>query len=333
VEAVAAGIEAALQEPFELDGGEFFLTTAVGVALSSEERADAGTLIRDADAAMYAAKLRGRGQLAEFDSALRDRAIARMAIESELRRAVRENALAIVYQPLIDLKTEKWSAVEALLRWPNKDFGSVPPAEFVPIAEEIGIASQLGASVLHRSMGQARLWDEIGIAVPIAVNVSPAQLTQPGIVNDVKEALAATGVRSDLIYLEVTEGAVMSNPELAKRMLGELADMGVHCVIDDFGTGHSSIARLSELPVSGVKIDKSFLTTLGADPGATRIVAAIIDLAHALELPVTAEGVETPAALEVLCDLGCEQAQGYLFARPVPPDEAAEILRTSPALP
>jgi diguanylate cyclase (GGDEF)-like protein len=330
---VADRVEVAFQDPFELDGGEFYVSTAIGVAMSSEGRSDAGTLIRDADAAMYAAKLRGRGQRAVFDSALRDQAIARMAIEGELRRAVREDRLTVVYQPLLDIQTGTWCAAEALLRWPDKNFGSVPPSEFVPIAEEIGIVGQLGSNVLRRTMAQAKEWDELGIAVPLAVNVSPIQLTQPGIVADVKAALEETGVRPELIYVEVTESAVMTDTDLAKEMLTELGEMGVHCVIDDFGTGHSSIARLSELPVSAVKIDKSFLGSLGSESGATKIVAAIIELAHAFDLLVTAEGVETAAALHVLRELGCDQAQGYLFSRPIPPAAIADLLKTAPDLP
>jgi c-di-GMP-specific phosphodiesterase len=327
---IADAIDAALVEPFVLDGGEFFLTTAIGIALSDGETSDPGGVIRDADAAMYAAKSRGPGRRAIFDSALRDRAVARVALESELRRAIRDRALDVVYQPILAIKTHRWCGAEALLRWEHPELGALSPAEFIPLAEELGLMGQLGEFVLSEALAQAREWDEAGIGVPIAVNVSPSQLTDPGVVDEILGALHRSGVRAELIYLEITESAVMDNLELAKRLLLDLGDAGVRAVIDDFGTGHSSIARLSELPVSGVKIDKSFLAPLGVDPAATRIVAAIIDLAHAFGLTVTAEGVESPAALQVLTELGCDQAQGFLFGRPAAPGPLAEILSRRP---
>jgi len=312
---LADAIDAALVEPFLLDGGEFFLTTAIGIALSDGETASPDKLIRDADAAMYAAKGRGPGRRAVFDSALRDRAVARVAMEGELRRAIRDGSLDVVYQPLLQLASRKWCGAEALLRWEHSELGAVSPADFIPLAEELGLIGQLGAHVLELALAQAKAWDEAGVGVPIAVNVSPSQLTDPGVVDEILGALRRSKVRSDLIYLEITESAVMESPELAKRLLMELGDAGVRAVIDDFGTGHSSIARLSELPVSGVKIDKSFLVTLGVDPTATRIVAAVVDLAHAFGLTVTAEGVESPAALRVLETLGCDQSRQRLRRR------------------
>jgi c-di-GMP-specific phosphodiesterase len=330
VNRVADAIDAALLEPFEIDGGEFFLTTAIGIAMSDGESVDPDGVIRDADAAMYAAKGRGRGRRAVFDRALRDHATARVAMEGELRRAIREGSLDVVYQPLLNLTSHRWCGAEALLRWQHPVLGAVSPVEFIPLAEELGLIGQLGGHVLTSAMTQARIWDDAGIGVPIAVNVSASQLTDPGVVPEILGALRRSKVRADLIYLEITESAVMENPELAKRLLQEFDEAGIRAVIDDFGTGHSSIARLSELPVTGVKIDKSFLTPLGTDPAATRVVAAIVDLAHAFDLTVTAEGVETSAALQVLEDLGCDQAQGYLFGRPSPADVAAQLLSASP---
>ena len=327
---LADAIDVALLEPFVLDGGEYFLTTAIGIAMSDSETTDPDSLVRDADAAMYAAKGRGPGRRAIFDSALRDRSVARVAMEGELRRAIREASLDVVYQPLLHLETREWCGAEALLRWNHPDLGAISPADFVPLAEELGLVGQLGAHVLDRALAQAKAWDEAGVGVPIAVNISPSQLADPGVVEEILGALRASSVRSELIYLEVTESAVMESPETARRLLMELGDAGIRAVIDDFGTGHSSIARLSELPVTGVKIDKSFLVTLGVDARATRVVAAVIDLAHAFGLTVTAEGVESPAALHVLEDLGCDQAQGFLFGRPAAPDVISEVLAAHP---
>jgi c-di-GMP-specific phosphodiesterase len=331
VDHIADLVDAALLEPFEIDGGEFFLTTAIGIAMSDQSSTDPGTVVRDADAAMYAAKSRGRGRRAVFDTPLRDRAVARVAIEADLRRAIREGSLDVVYQPIIDLVSHRWCGAEVLVRWDHPALGGVLPADFIPVAEELGLMGQLGAHVLARAMAQARIWDDAGIGVPIAVNISPSQLTDPEVVREILRAIEVAAVRADLIYLEITESAVMENPELAKRLLTEFAAAGIRSVIDDFGTGHSSIARLSELPVTGVKIDKSFLTPLGRESGSTRVVAAIIDLAHAFSLTVTAEGVESAAALHVLEYLGCDQAQGYLFGRPCAAAETAALLATDPS--
>jgi c-di-GMP-specific phosphodiesterase len=251
-------------------------------------------------------------------------------MEGELRRAIRDRSLTVVYQPLLHIGSHRWCGAEALLRWEHSDLGAVSPVEFIPLAEELGLVGQLGEFVMSQALAQAKAWDDAGIGVPIAVNMSPSQLADPGVVDEILGAVRRSGVRSELIYLEITESAVMENPELARRLLMELGDAGIRAVIDDFGTGHSSIARLSELPVSGVKIDRSFLARLGVDSAATRIVAAVVDLAHAFGLSVTAEGVESPAALQVLEVLGCDQAQGFLFGRPSPPERIAELLATHP---
>jgi diguanylate cyclase (GGDEF)-like protein len=327
---IADAIDAALLDPFILDGGEFFLTTAIGIALSDGGMSDPDKVIRDADSAMFAAKGRGPGRRAVFDSALRDRATARVAMEGELRRAIRERNLKVVYQPLLHIASRRWCGAEALLRWEHTELGAISPGDFVPLAEELGLVGQLGTHVLDAALTQAKAWDASGVGVPIAVNVSPTQLSDPGVVDEVLGALRRSGIRPELIYLEITESAMMESPEVAKRLLMELGDAGVRAVIDDFGTGHSSIARLSELPVSGVKIDKSFLANLGTERSAVRIVAAVIDLAHAFGLTVTAEGVESPTALRVLEDLDCDQAQGYLFGRPGSPEQVAELLASIP---
>lgn len=327
---IADAIDAALVEPFELDGGEYFLTTAIGIVISDGQTTDPDTVIRDADAAMFAAKGRGPGRRAVFDNALRDRAIARMTMEGELRRAIRDGTLDVVYQPVMHVPTRLWCGAEALLRWDHSELGAVSPTDFVALAEELGLVGQLSAHVLDQALTQAQIWDEAGIPTPIGINISPTQLTDPGVVDEILGPLHGSHVRPELIYLEITESAVMASPDTAKRLLGELADAGVQAVIDDFGTGHSSIARLSELPVTGVKVDKSFLVSLGVDRAAARIVAAVIELAHAFGLTVTAEGVESPAALKVLEDLGCDQAQGFLFGRPVDAEVAGRMLRSTP---
>jgi EAL domain-containing protein (putative c-di-GMP-specific phosphodiesterase class I) len=227
--------------------------------------------------------------------------------------------------------THRWCGAEALLRWDHSELGAVAPTDFVALAEDLGLVGQLGAHVLDVALEQARVWDEAGISLPIAVNISASQLADPGVVSEILGSLRRSSVSPELICLEITETAVMQSPEVAKRLLRELAEAGVRAVIDDFGTGHSSLARLSELPVTGVKLDKAFLDTLGVERSSARIVAALIELAHAFGLTVTAEGVESPVAMQVLEELGCDQAQGYLLGRPVPASVAEGMLRSVPS--
>jgi diguanylate cyclase (GGDEF)-like protein len=330
---LADAVDAALHAPFSLDGGEFFLSAAVGIALSGAGSAAPSELIRDADAAMFVAKRRGPGRRAVFDKALRSREKARVALEGELRAAVRDNTLGVVYQPILDIRAQRWCGVEALVRWESGMpgvTGEDSPEDFVALAEELGLVGRLGEQVLQRVLSQASAWQDAGIGVPISVNISPTQLTDPAIVDEVLAALRHSRVRPDRIRLEITESAIVDSPEVAKRLLVELNEAGVSAVLDDFGTGHSSIARLADLPVSGVKIDRRFLAPIGDGGAATAIVAAVIDLAHALGLTVTAEGVETPETFAVLERLGCDQAQGFLVGRPASADAIAGVLERAP---
>jgi predicted signal transduction protein with EAL and GGDEF domain len=333
VEGYAGTVTAALSEPVPLDGGQFIVTTAIGIAMSDQGSRDPEAVLRDADAAMYAAKAKGRGQQAFFDQPMRQMSVARLSLERELHQAVHDGAIEVHYQPLVDIASGRWCGAEALARWRNPLLGDVPPDVFIPLAEEIGVISRLGLQVMAQAVEQVTRLEAVGLAIPINVNVSAIQLADPEIVRRVLDLLGRAGVPPTMVNLEITESVVMANPDLALSLLRDLRDAGVRIVIDDFGTGHSSIARLGSLPAAGIKIDKSFTAGLLADEPTVTVVAAMIELAHTFGYQVTAEGVERSEELHLLADLGCDQAQGYLFARPSPFETFGQILTEQPSLP
>lgn len=328
IEAVAAGVEEAFAEPFVLDSGEFFLSVSTGIAVNDHD-ADAAALVRDADAAMFQAKEAGRARHVLFDERLRQRAVTRVTMEADLRRAIERREITLHYQPIVDVERRRWSGVEALARWPHPTRGFVQPADFIPLAEETGLIIPLGLQILEQAVADAGRLANEGINVTTSANISVAQLTDPTIPDAVAAVLERHGVAPERLVLEVTETAVMEHFDVARDALARITDLGVYVVIDDFGTGYSSIARLGELPVACVKIDRSFTMKLGVEPQMPRIFAAITDLAHALDLRVVAEGIETDAMLDAVAEVGCDYAQGYLFARPMPVEEVRDVLRKS----
>ena len=314
VRAVADGLVKALEAPFHLDGGEFFVSVSVGIAVADDDDAGASDLLRDADAAMYAAKERGRSRFAVFDRTLRDRATARLTMEAELRRALDRDEVAMHYQPIIDLRTGEMSGLESLVRWQHPRRGLVPPDEFIPLAEETGLIIPLGEQILRRVLLET---DWLDIA-HICINVSAVQLADPHFPEMLASTLSRHPLSSRKLVVEVTETALMQQVEVARAALEKVAALGIGILIDDFGTGYSSIARLRELPVTGVKIDRSFTAELGDNPETNRLVSAIADLAHAVDLEVILEGIETPAAADSAAGFGCDFGQGFYYARPAP---------------
>ncbi len=332
VELVAERISAAFGEPFILAGGaEYYLTASIGIAFG-EPGLEAFDLVRNADAAMYAAKEGGRDRYALFDETLRDRALTRITLESDLRRAVERDELALCFQPVVDLHTNQWTSVEALVRWVHPERGTVLPDDFIPLAEETGLIVPLGIHVLELVIDQAAAWAAEGIDLPIAANVSIVQLADSAVAEALAGLLRRHGVDPARIIIEVTETSVMERLDSVQNVLADLAGIGVLVAVDDFGTGYSSIARMSELPVQGVKIDRVFTKHLGSDPHARRVLGAITDLAHALDLYVVAEGVETEEALRYVRSEGCDQAQGFLLAHPQSAEVITELLRRPPQL-
>jgi diguanylate cyclase (GGDEF)-like protein len=327
--AVAVGerIVEAASEPFMLNDREMFVTASVGVALAIDGEATPETLLRDADVAMYRAKERGRGRVEVFDEALRARIMERLDLENGLRRALQRGELRVYYQPEMSMSQGRMVAVEALIRWEHPERGLLEPADFIPLAEETGMILEIGAWVLHEACTQVAAWRAAGADIDVAVNVSARQLAQPDIVEVVRGALAETGLPAASLCLEITESAVMRDPEAALATLALVKDLGVKVALDDFGVGFSSLAQLKEmLPLHALKVDRSFISGLDGDERNSAIVAAVVMMATTLGLTAIAEGVETEAQVMQARALGCDVSQGFFFTRPEPAYVIAERL-------
>jgi diguanylate cyclase (GGDEF)-like protein len=328
IDAAADEIDAVFNEPFVLDGGEFFLTCCIGIA-RNDHATDSYGLIREADAAMFSAKEGGRSRRTLFDERLRDRAVSRLTLEAELRRAIKRDEFVMYYQPIVDLQTGAWLGAEALIRWEHPSRGLVMPDSFIPLAEDNGLIVPLGLLVLEKVAADRATWTS-GDGLYATVNVSVVQLADPAIGAAFSRVIAANHLSESHLVVEITETAVMQQVETACAVLENISDTGVRVVIDDFGVGYSSIARLEQLPIAGIKIDGSFTKSLGVTAKARQMVGAMAELAHALALEVVVEGVETAEAHAAAIDAGCDAAQGYLFARPMPAEQLAEVMSHAP---
>jgi diguanylate cyclase (GGDEF)-like protein len=327
---IAERVAAAIEAPFTLNDNEAFLTASLGIALTTgREDARAEALIRDADAAMYRAKERGRSRYELFDLALRTRAVDRLEIENALHRALDRGEFRVFYQPAIDLRTGELMGVESLVRWQHPTRGLVGPDQFIALTEETGLIVALGSWVLREACRRWTHWEESGTATPrMSVNLSTRQLAQPDLVDVVADVLGETGMDPARLSLEITESTVLEDTESALNTLEALKRQGVRISLDDFGTGYASLALLKRLPVDELKIDRSFVMGLGRDPQDSAIVSTVVGLTEALGLVAIAEGVETPAQAEELRRIGCRFAQGFYFARPQPPERLTTLLGT-----
>jgi diguanylate cyclase (GGDEF)-like protein/PAS domain S-box-containing protein len=324
---VAHRILRAVRDPFPLDGEEVFVTASIGIAVA-DPSSTPDDLLRDADAAMYRAKALGRDRVELFDAALREEATARLQLETSLRRALESGELAVFYQPEVDLLTGEVVGAEALVRWRHPTSGLLEATSFIELAEETGLILDIGAWVLGEACRQAAAWRTVqATRLPmVRVNLSARQILQPDLLAMVVAALETSGLPASALCLEITETALMADAAAGLDVLSSLRALGVQLAIDDFGTGYSSLARLKRFPVDVLKIDRSFVDGLGTDPDDTAIVTAIVGLADALGLTVTAEGVETVEQRDELVRLGCLRAQGFLFARPLSPEALSERL-------
>jgi diguanylate cyclase (GGDEF)-like protein/PAS domain S-box-containing protein len=318
-EIMAARLADAVAEPFELEGvDDAVVTASIGIALA-ESGAEAKDVLANADAAMYRAKQAGRNRVVVFDEHMRQETLERLHLESDLRRAVAKGELVLHFQPEVDLRDGTTRAWEALVRWDHPYRGLLFPGQFLPIAEQAGLLPALGEWVLREACMQAARW--LGASAPaptVWVNVHAQQLAQPDLVEVVDAALGAAGIAPELLCLEITESALMSDAAVSLNALNELRRIGVRLAIDDFGTGYSSLSYLRRFPVDYIKIDRTFIDGLGVDPEDSAIVAAIIAMGDSLGRTVVAEGVETELQRTELLRLGCVVGQGYLFARPAP---------------
>jgi diguanylate cyclase (GGDEF)-like protein len=317
---VARRILNEMQQPFVIETHSFNVGISIGIAVYPDNGTDADTLMRRADVAMYQAKHDHRG-IAFYDSEQDRHSVFQLTLEPELRSALERDALALYFQPKIDMAAGKISGAEALLRWNHPERGFIPPDTFIPIAEQTGLIEPLTRWVLNKALEQCAAWHRMGFPISVAVNLSARSLHNANIIDHVAQALVAWDVSPRFLYLELTESAIMADPDRAMELLTRLHNMGVVLSVDDFGTGYSSLAYLKKLPVDEIKIDKSFVIDMNRDSNDSVIVRSTIDLAHNMSLRVVAEGVEDMDILQQLTALRCDIVQGYFLSRPLPADE------------
>jgi diguanylate cyclase (GGDEF)-like protein/PAS domain S-box-containing protein len=326
---VAERVQEVLTQPFELAGRELFVTASVGIKYSGDDDEQPEDLLRDADTAMYCAKALGKAQHQVFDARMHTRALTLLQVESDLRRAVEREELSVNYQPIVSLQSGRISGFEALARWHHPERGLIMPSEFIPVAEETGLITQIDRCVLRQACAQMRRWQE---AIPatrrmkISVNLSCKQFMQPTMVEQVMGILRETGLEPRSLKLEITESVMMEREDYAMGVLEQLSRAGVELSLDDFGTGYSSLSYIHRFPVSTLKIDQSFIKRIGGEQNG-EIVRAVVELARSLGMEVVAEGIETTLQLDQLRALNCEQGQGFYFSEPVDVQSATELIQ------
>lgn len=321
-ESVALRIRDALRAPFELGGAEFYVSASIGISLFPHDASDGAALLQNADAAMYQSKKTAPGgYFIHADPS--DDAMEKLSFTTRLRRAVENQNWMLHYQPVVDLAQGSMVGVEALLRWQDPNGGLIPPGEFIPLAEEMGLIEVIGDWVVEELARQGAAWRAEGLDMELSFNLSPRQLWQPDLAEKVLSRLAGGGVDPSKVVIEITESAAMIEPDRTQRVLLDLHSRGLRIAIDDFGTGYSSLARLQHMPVDILKIDRSFVRDVAHDRGLSSMVRAIIQLAQGLGMTPLAEGIETEDGWRFLAKHGCRLGQGYFFSRPVP---AADIL-------
>jgi diguanylate cyclase (GGDEF)-like protein len=320
---LAGRIVRVLGEPFELDEHQLLIGASLGIAVAGTDGTSADTLMKNADLALYRAKLDGRGAFRCFEPEMDARLRERRALELDLRRAVTDNEFELYFQPLIDLRTDRLAGFEALIRWRHPSRGMVSPSEFIPIAEETGLIVQIGEWVVRHACMEANAWPD---PLKVAVNLSPVQFKSPRLVTSVSEALDASGLPATRLELEITESVLLAENDASLATLRRLRNLGAHICMDDFGTGYSSLSYLRSFPFDKIKIDQSFVRDLDTEQDTRAIVRAIISLAKSLGMRVLAEGVETTEQLERLRVEGCNEVQGYLFSTPRPRGEISTLI-------
>jgi len=325
--AVCHRVAEALAEGFSIVGRELFITTSIGISLFPDDGEDDGTLLKNADAALYRAKERGRNQFQYFAGCMREVVHRRLTLETALRHALSQRSLKLFYQPKISIRTRELVGAEALLRWDDPELGPVSPAEFIPLAEKVGLITNIGHFVALQAIADLCAWIAAGLAPPpIAINVSPLQLRDDHYITWLQERLAEAGLPVGTLKVEVTESALMEDGEASLQLLDRLVGHGIKVSIDDFGTGYSSLSYLKRMPISELKIDRSFVDGIADQPDDRAIASAILGMAHTLGLSVVAEGVETEEQLAVLAGLNCDVAQGYYFHKPMEEARFRELL-------
>jgi diguanylate cyclase (GGDEF)-like protein/PAS domain S-box-containing protein len=325
-EAVAARVQEALQEPFDLSGTSFYATASIGISLCPRDASDAKSLLRNADTAMYQSKKSGPGSFLVYVSDTED-PVRKLSLTTRLRRAVEDQAWLLHYQPVVDLASGQVRGVEALVRWHDPTGGIVAPGEFIPLAEELGLIEAIGDWVVTELARQQAAWRADGLDLRISFNVSPRELWSAHLPERVLGRLREQGADPALVIAEITESTAMADPDRTQRILTEMHSWGLSLAIDDFGTGYSSLSRLKHLPVDILKIDRSFVSHVDSDPDNASMVRAMIDLAGNLGMTALAEGIETERELAFLVEHGCPLGQGFHLGRPVPASEIPKLVR------
>ncbi|PVZ71906.1 two-component system response regulator [Pelagibaculum spongiae] len=315
-----------LTAPFQLKEHQLHITSSIGISLCPADGTDAATLLRNAELAMYYAKDQGKNTFQFYSPEMNAKAMENLSLENDLRGALARNELVVFYQPKVDIASGITVGAEALIRWEHPKLGQISPLKFIPIAEEIGLINDIGQWVLAQACTQAKLWQQQTPGFVISVNVSPQQFRDEDLLDRVQATIARSGIDPYKVELELTEGCLMDSVESNIQTLEALKDLGVRLSVDDFGTGYSSLAYLKRFPVDVLKIDRSFVRDLASDPEDAAIVCTIISLAHSLKLEVVAEGVEDTEQLAFLAKQNCDQFQGYLCSRPVPPENFHSLL-------
>ena len=320
-------ISEALKEPIQHLGQQFVITPSIGIATYPDDGEDIESLLKNADTAMHHAKSAGRNRVSHFSGTMSVRSLERFDLEDSLRRAVDNGDLELHYQPKLNISTGQVTGVEALLRWTHPDRGPVSPAKFIPIAEESGLIMTLSSWVLETACDQIATWQKESLQrITIAINLSAAQFSQEDIDGSIIAAVKQRNVPLSMLELELTEGTLMKDAASTVKTLKRLTQAGFDIAVDDFGTGYSSLSYLQKFPLSALKIDRSFVHGIENAHGSSSICNAIVALAHGLGMKVIAEGVETKQQLEYLRSIGCEEIQGYLFAKPMSAADASEFL-------
>ena len=327
---LATRVMAALQAPVRIADIDIHTSPSIGIAMYPDDGTSIQTLLAHADAAMYSAKQNGRGTFRRYESGMHAGTEDRVQLESDLHNAVTLKQFELYYQPKVDTRTGEVRSAEALIRWAHPTRGIVSPVEFIPLAEECGLIGVIGAWVIREACRQARAWQDDGVPpLRVSVNLSASQFRDSGLVDSIRRALEDAGLEARYLEVELTEGAVMSDPEQSIAILEQLSAMGVLVSVDDFGTGYSSMSYLRRFPIDKLKIDRVFIDEIVSRPEDASIVRAIVSLAHSLRLKVVAEGVETPAQLDFLKTAGCDEYQGYHFSRPLPAAAFERLIRES----
>ncbi|MEH1924092.1 sensor domain-containing protein [Nostoc sp.] len=331
---VAERIHHELALPFELDGQEMFITASIGIALSSTvDYEHPEELLRDADTAMYRAKVLGRARYELFNSEMSASALARLQLETDLRRAIEREEFRVYYQPIVSLASGSILGFEALLRWQHPERGLLHPADFIPLAEETGLILSIGNWALYEACRQMQAWQvchRSNLLEKISVNLSIKQFSQPDLIEQIGQILQLTGLDTSTLVLEITESVIVENGDKATAVILQLREMGIELSIDDFGTGYSSLGRLYNFPISVLKIDRSFISPMSANSKNLEIIEIIVTLAHKLGVDVLAEGVETKEQLALLRKLNCEYGQGHFFSLPLNNSAAEALIMQNP---